>query len=62
MPWSVIMITALAFGLWHGFGYSGGSFSFDAMSSLFPFIGGVLYGWLRFHNVTPLFPILAHSF
>jgi len=62
MPWSVIMITAFAFGLWHGLGYSDGSFSFDTMSSLFPFIGGVLYGWLRFHSGTLLFPILAHGF
>ena len=32
------------------------------MSSLLPFIGGLLYGWLRFHSVTPLIPIQAHGF
>ena len=61
MPWSVILLTAFAFGLWHGLGYSDGSFSFDTMSSLFPFIGGILYGWLRFHSGSLMFPILAHG-
>ncbi|MGO1072752.1 CPBP family intramembrane glutamic endopeptidase [Lysobacter sp. CA199] len=61
MPWAVIGITAVVFGLWHGLGYSAGKFSFDAMSALFPFIGSIAGGWLRFKSGSLLFPFLAHS-
>jgi uncharacterized protein len=62
MPWVVIFITALVFGVWHGLSYSAGGFSFDAMSALFPFIGSIAGGWLRFNSGSLLFPILAHGF
>lgn len=61
IPWTVVLITALAFGLWHGLGYSGGGFSFDLMSALFPFIGSIAGGWLRFNSGSLLFPVLAHG-
>ncbi|MGY0633630.1 CPBP family glutamic-type intramembrane protease [Luteimonas sp. A478] len=62
IPWAVVLITAIVFGIWHGLGYSDGAFSFDPMSALFPFIGSVVGGWLRFNSGSLLFPILAHSF
>jgi membrane protease YdiL (CAAX protease family) len=37
-------------------------FGFDAMSALFPFIGSIPGGWLRYKTGSLLFPILAHSF
>ncbi len=61
MPWTVILITALCFGVWHGLSFSDGQLRFDYMSALFPFIGGLAYGWLRFNSGSLLFPILAHS-
>jgi membrane protease YdiL (CAAX protease family) len=60
-PWLVILSTAVVFGAWHGLRYSNGSFGFDAMSALFPFIGSIPGGWLRFKTGSLLFPILAHS-
>ena len=62
IPWAVVLITALAFGIWHGLSYSNSGFSFDLMSALFPFIGSIAGGWLRFSSGSLLFPILAHSF
>src|SRR5690606_21080 len=62
IPWAVIFITAVAFGIWHGLSYSDAAFSFDPMSGLFPFIGSIAGGWLRFNSGSLLFPILAHSF
>lgn len=61
IPWVVILSTAIAFGAWHGLRYSDGSFGFDVMSALFPFIGSIPGGWLRFKTGSLLFPILAHS-
>jgi uncharacterized protein len=61
MPWTVITVTALAFGVWHGLGYSGREFSFDWMSALFPFIGSLAGGWLRFNSGSLVFPVLAHG-
>jgi membrane protease YdiL (CAAX protease family) len=61
IPWAVVSITALAFGIWHGLSYSDSGFSFDSMSALFPFIGSIAGGWLRFSSRSLLFPILAHS-
>jgi membrane protease YdiL (CAAX protease family) len=62
MPWVVILSTAVAFGAWHGLKYSNGAFGFDVMSALFPFIGSIPGGWLRYKTGSLLFPILAHSF
>lgn len=61
MPWAVICITGAAFGLWHGLGYSNGALSFDTMSAIFPFVGGIAYGWLRFHSGSLLLPVIAHG-
>lgn len=62
MPWGVILSTAVVFGAWHGLKYSNGAFGFDALSALFPFIGSIPGGWLRYKTGSLLFPILAHSF
>jgi membrane protease YdiL (CAAX protease family) len=61
MPWAVIFITATVFGIWHGLSYSDARFSFDPMSALFPFIGSIAGGWLRFNSGSLLFPVLAHG-
>lgn len=61
MPWAVILATSVAFGLWHGLNISGGRFSFDVMSALFPFLGSIPGGWLRFKTRSLAFPIAAHS-
>jgi len=61
IPWTVVLITAIMFGVWHGLGYSNAGFSFDAMSALFPFIGSIAGGWLRFNSGSLLFPILVHG-
>lgn len=59
--WPIIIGTAVAFGLWHSLGYSKGSFRFDAMSGLFPFIGSLAGGWLRFRTGSLLVPVLGHG-
>jgi uncharacterized protein len=61
IPWVIIFSTAIVFGAWHGLQYSKGSFGFDVMSALFPFIGSIPGGWLRFKTESLLFPILVHS-
>jgi uncharacterized protein len=62
IPWVVILSTAIVFGTWHGLKFSDGAFGFDTMSALFPFIGSIPGGWLRYKTGSLLFPILAHSF
>lgn len=61
IPWTVVIITSIMFGIWHGIGYSNAGFSFDTMSALFPFIGAIAGGWLRFNSGSLLFPILVHG-
>lgn len=61
MPWAVILATAAVFGVWHGLSYSGGRIGFDVTSALFPFIGSIPGGWLRFKTGSLVFPVLAHS-
>lgn len=61
MPWAVIVATALAFGVCHGLQFSGGRFGFDVMSALFPFLGSIPGGWLRFKTRSLVFPIAAHG-
>ena len=59
--WAPVVVTAVAFGLWHGVGVAEGSFSFDWLSASFPFLGGLAYGWLRERTDSIVFPILAHN-
>jgi len=61
IPWAVIFATSLMFGVWHSLSFSKGSVSFEAMSGLFPMIGSVAGGWLRFKTKSLLIPILGHS-
>jgi len=59
--WPVIVGTAIAFGLWHSLGYAKGAFRFDLMNGLFPFIGSLAGGWLRFRTGSLLVPVLGHG-
>jgi membrane protease YdiL (CAAX protease family) len=61
IPWTVILATSAVFGIWHGMSYSDGKFVFDISSALFPFIGSIPGGWLRFKTGSLLFPVLAHG-
>jgi membrane protease YdiL (CAAX protease family) len=61
IPWATIFITGIAFGIWHGLSYSHSQLSFDVMSAIFPPIGGIAYGWLRFNSGSLLLPIIAHG-
>ncbi len=61
IPWAVVFIAAVPFGVVHGLAYAGGQFSFDLPSALWTFSGGVIYGWLRFSTGSLLFPLLAHG-
>jgi uncharacterized protein len=62
VPWAVVCAAAIPFGVWHGLAFSSGAFSFDWVPAVYTFIGGVVYGWLRFSTGSLLFPVLAHSF
>ena len=61
IPWAVILVTSLLFGIWHSLSVSAGTVGFDLMSGLFPFIGSIPGGWLRFKTKSLLAPILIHS-
>ena len=60
-PWVMILATSVVFGIWHGLNYSDGKFGFDVMSALFPFIGSIPGGWLRFKTGSLLIPVCAHG-
>jgi membrane protease YdiL (CAAX protease family) len=61
IPWAVVISTSVVFGVLHGLKYSGGSFEFDTLSALFPFIGSIAGGWLRFKTKSLLVPVLGHG-
>ena len=61
IPWAVVVATSVMFGAWHGLSYSNGSFGFDVMSALFPFIGSIPGAWLRFKTGSLVVPVLGHS-
>jgi membrane protease YdiL (CAAX protease family) len=61
IPWVVIVIAAIPFGLIHGLGFSDGAYSFAVEPALWTFTGGIAYGWLRFSTGSLLYPLLAHS-
>ena len=61
IPWSVILATSAMFGVWHSLGYSDGRFAFDPMSGLFPFIGSIPGGWLRFKTKSLVVPVAGHA-
>lgn len=61
VPWVVVCIAAVPYGLVHGMGYDGDTFSFVPGPALYTLTGGIVYGWLRFHTGSLLFPFLAHS-
>ena len=61
IPWVVIIATSAVFGILHGLNYSDGKFGFEVMSALFPFIGSIPGGWLRFKTGSLLIPVCAHG-
>ena len=61
IPWAVILATSIMFGIWHALSFSGGQLGFDLMSGLFPFIGSIPGGWLRFKTKSLCAPIVSHS-
>jgi len=61
IPWAVIVATSVLFGLWHALSYSDGRFGFDLMSGLFPFLGSLPGGWLRFRTKSLVVPIAGHA-
>jgi membrane protease YdiL (CAAX protease family) len=61
IPWGVILATSVVFGLWHSLGYSNGRFAFDPMSGLFPFLGSIPGGWLRFKTKSLVVPVAGHG-
>ncbi len=61
IPWVVILATSVMFGVWHGLSYSHGKFGFDVLSALFPFIGSIPGGWLRFKTGSLVVPVCAHG-
>jgi membrane protease YdiL (CAAX protease family) len=61
IPWAVILATSLMFGIWHALSYSHGQIGFDVMSGLFPFIGSIPGGWLRFKTKSLLVPVVGHG-
>jgi membrane protease YdiL (CAAX protease family) len=61
IPWAVILVTSIMFGLWHALSVTNGRIGFDLMSGLFPFIGSIPGGWLRFRTKSLLVPVLGHS-
>jgi len=60
-PWAVNLATSVMFGVWHGLSYSHGRFGFDPMPALFPFIGSIPGGWLRFKTGSLVVPVLGHG-
>ena len=61
MPWAVIVAVSILFGVWHGLSYSDGHFGFDLLSALFPLIGSIPGGWLRFKTGSLMVPALGHG-
>lgn len=61
IPWAVVVATSFMFGVWHALSFSNGSVHFELMSGLFPFLGSIVGGWLRFKTKSLLVPILGHS-
>lgn len=61
IPWAVILATSLVFGIWHALSFTDGSIGFDLMSGLFPFLGSIPGGWLRFKTKSLLAPVLGHG-
>ena len=55
------LLTSLLFGLAHGFGYSNGSFEFDAITVAATGIPSLLLLWLRERTGSLFLPILGHS-
>jgi uncharacterized protein len=61
VPWVVVCIAAVPFGVVHGLDFSEGAFSFNLVPAVWTFGGGIIYGWLRFSTGSLLFPMLSHG-
>ena len=61
IPWAVVVATSFLFGAWHALSFSNGHVNIELMSGLFPFLGSIAGGWIRFKTRSLLVPILGHS-
>jgi membrane protease YdiL (CAAX protease family) len=61
IPWAVILATSVVFGFWHALSFAHGKFAFETLSGLFPFVGSIAGGWLRFKTKSLLVVILGHG-
>lgn len=59
--WGAIL-SCMLFGLAHAFGFSDGSFSFDAITMLLTGLPALLAVWLRLRTGSLLLPVLLHNF
>ncbi len=59
--WGAVLSCAL-FGLAHSFGFSDGSFSFDAITMVLTGLPALLAVWLRSRTGSLLLPVLLHNF
>lgn len=61
VPWAVVAVSGILFGVWHALGYADGAFSFDVTSALLTGFGGLVACWLRFKSGSLLLPVVLHS-
>ena len=59
--WGAVL-SCMAFGLAHAFGYSDGAFSFDPMIMALTAIPSFIAVWLRYRTGSLLLPVLLHNF
>ena len=59
--WGAVL-SCLLFGMTHAFGYSSGSFSFDAMTMALTALPSFIGVWLRLRTGSLLLPIVMHNF
>lgn len=59
--WGAVL-SCLLFGMAHAFGFSGGRFSFDAMTMALTALPSLIAVWLRLRTGSVLLPIFMHNF
>lgn len=59
--WGAVL-SCFLFGMAHAFGYSGGHFSFDAMTMALTALPSFFAVWLRLRTGSLLLPVLLHNF
>lgn len=56
------LLSCLLFGMAHAFGYSGGEFSFDALTMALTALPSLIAVWVRLRTGSVLLPIVMHNF